>query len=552
MTRNVLYQGDNLKVLRELATESVDLIYLDPPFNSQANYNILFRDHQGEGNHAQAFAFQDTWVWGEESEQAMHDLTVSHGALAEFLQQMVSRFRGSSLSAYLVMMAVRLVELHRVLKPTGSLYLHCDPTASHYLKVVLDLIFGIENFRNEIVWKRSDAKGNSGQGARHYGRNTDSILFYGRSEQVTFHQQYVPLSAEYIEQFYRYQDPDGRRYKLDNMLGPGGASKGNPYYEVMGVARHWRYSRERMQQLIAEERVIQTRPGTVPMYKRYLDESRGVPVGNLWTDISFLRGHSREKLGYPTQKPVALLERIIATSSNPGDVVLDPFCGCGTTVSAAQKLGRAWVGIDITHLSVQLIKARLRRDFGLLPQRDYDEVFLPVDAETARNLAENHPFQFQFWIVTEVGGTPFGAVGDSKKGKKGADKGVDGYLYFRTPTGGKVEKVILSVKAGRNLNPGMVRDLHGTVEREKAAMGVLLLAHEPSRGMVQGASEAGSYVWEGTTYPKIQLLTAAQVLDGKRIRMPAGSANVSFERREVKSLTGKRAKDKGADPLFRN
>ena len=219
-------------------------------------------------------------------------------------------------------------------------------------------MFGARNFVNEIVWKRSDAKGDSGQGARHFGRVNDVLLFYGKSDNRTWNPLYVPLDEGYVERFYRYADPDGRRYKLDNMLGPGGAAKGNPIYEVMGVKRYWRYSRESMQKLIDAGRVIQTNPGTVPMYKRYLDESRGAPLTTNWTDISLIRGWSHEKLGYPTQKPVALLERIVSASSNPGDVVLDPFCGCGTAIDASQELGRRWIGIDITHLSIGLIKHR--------------------------------------------------------------------------------------------------------------------------------------------------------------------------------------------------
>lgn len=549
---NYLYQGDNLKVLREsIASETVDLIYLDPPFNSQAGYNILFKDHRGEHNDAQAFAFKDTWVWGNESEQAMEDLTRLNGQLATFLQQTVNRLGGNSLSAYLVMMAVRLVELHRVLKPTGSFYLHCDPAASHYLKIILDILFGAQQFRNEIIWKRSSAHNDS----KRWGDIHDVILYYTKGKSFTWNAVHTPYDPAYVQQFYRHDDGDGRGpYRLSDMRSP--SPRPNLMYEWQGYQPHangWAYKRETMQRLHDEGRIhYPAEKHRRLSLKRYLSEMPGVAIQDVITDIGPLSAQAQERLGYPTQKPVALLERIIKASSNPGDVVLDPFCGCGTTISAAQNLGRTWIGIDITHLSVALIKGRLRADFDMQAQRDYQEVFLPVDRDGAQSLAENHPFQFQFWIVTEVGGTPYGAVGDSKKGKKGADKGIDGQIFFRTPTGSKIEKVVLSVKAGRNLNPAMVRDLRGTLEREGAAIGVLLLAHEPTRGMLQEAREAGAYVWEGRTFPRLQILTAAQVISGERPQWPAGSVNVSLDRTEAKSLTGKRSKDRGADPLFVN
>ena len=547
--QRALHYGDNLTVLREqIASESVDLIYLDPPFNSNVNYNVTFRDQDDHDDTAQVTAFVDTWHWGPDDDQTLLTLTTQHGQLAQFLSDTVQRIGKNDLAAYLVMMGVRLIELHRVLKSTGSIYLHCDPTASHYLKVMMDVIFGIENFRNEIIWKRSDAKGNSGQGAQHYGRNTDTILFYSKGSTITFNQQYTPLTEEYVKQFYRHVDDDGRRYKLDNMLGPGGAAKGNPYYEVMGVSRHWRYSRERMQQLIEEGRVIQTKPGTVPMFKRYLDESKGVPVGNLWTDISLLRGHSTEKLGYPTQKPVALLERILATSSNPGDVVLDPFCGCGTTVVAAERMGRPWIGIDITHLSISLIKMRLKRDF-MLDGNDFLETGTPTNLEGAEYLMSADPYQFQFWILGEMGAQPYGAVTGSKVGKKGGDGGVDGTMFFMRPDGSKVESILISVKGGKNLTAGMVRDLAGTVQKAKAAMGVFVCLAKPTKGVLREALEAGSYVLDGKTYPLIQVLTVADILGGARPVIPAGAQNVSGEAKPVKSRAVVAAK-KGMQTLF--
>ena len=546
-----LYYGDNLGVLRgHIASESVDLIYLDPPFNSQADYNVIFKDQAGQESGAQILAFKDTWQWGTESEQALMDLLPHHGQLARFLTDLVEFLGRNSLSAYLVMMAVRLVELHRVLKPTGSLYLHCDPTASHYLKMILDVLFGPQNFRNEIIWQRTNVHSDS----KTWSRVSDVILFYSVSDTFTWNPQYTEHDPEYIKTKYGQHDENGRRFMLDNMTSP--SPRPNMMYEWQGHAfppNGWRYSQSTMQRLHDEGRVwYPTDKSRRPRLKRYLDESPGVLLGNVWTDIPPLNSQAVERLGYPTQKPLALLERILLASSKPGDVVLDPFCGCGTTISAAEKLGRSWIGIDVTHLSVSLIKARLKRDFDLVVRKDYEEIGTPKDLPAAQYFAETDPFQFQFWIVGEIGAQPYGAVGDSKKGKKGGDTGIDGQLFFRTPDGGKIERVIVSVKAGRNLNPAMVRDLRGTVEREKAAIGVLLLAYAPTKGMLQEAARAGAYTWGGRTFPKLQILTVEQLLSGEQPQLPRGVVNVSYEQKAAKSLTGKRTRDRGADPLFVN
>ena len=359
-----IWTGDNLDIMRGMNSESVDLIYLDPPFNSNQNYAAPV------GSAAAGAAFKDTWTLSDLDVAWMGLIADEQPATAHVLKT-AGMTHGKGMQSYLTMMAVRLMEMRRLLKPTGSIYLHCDPTASHYLKLLMDAIFGAGNFRNEIVWKRADSKGDTGQGARHFGRVNDTILFYARSKDGIFNRQYGPLDADYVERFYRHTDSDGRRYKLDNMLGPGGAAKGNPQYEVMGVTRYWRYSQERMQQLIDEGRVIQTNPGTVPMYKRYLDESLGKPFTTNWADISFIRGWSKERIGYPTQKPLALLERIIRASSNEGDVVLDPFCGCATACVAADKLGRQWVGIDISPKAVELVNMRLQQAMGSLFHHGY-------------------------------------------------------------------------------------------------------------------------------------------------------------------------------------
>ena len=422
---NILYFGDNLAVMREhIKDESVDLVYLDPPFNSQANYNVLFRAPGGEQSHAQIEAFEDTWHWGEAAEHAFDEVMSSGNTdAAELLRAMRAFLKENDMMAYVTMLAIRLIELHRILKPAGSLYLHCDPTASHYLKLLLDAVFEIRNFRTEIAWKRSSAHSDTKQGRRQHGRIHDVILFYTKSGEWLWNPIYTPYDPEYVEHFYKYIEPDtGRRYTLGDLTGPGGQAKGNPRYEVMGVTRYWRYSKEQMKELTRQGRVVQATPGAVPRYKRYLDEMPGVPLQDVWTDLSPVASQANERLGYPTQKPLALLERIISTSSNEGNVVLDPFCGCGTTIHAAEKLNRAWIGIDVTHLAISLIEKRLNDAF---PGISYEVYGTPKDLEGARNLAERDKYQFQWWAVSLINAVPFGGK------KKGADTGIDGIIYFK-------------------------------------------------------------------------------------------------------------------------
>ena len=366
-------------------SETVDLIYLDPPFNSKANYAAPI------GSRAAGAAFKDTWTLSDVDVEWINLLEAKHPALYRVLLAAQT----DSDKSYLAYMAVRLLELKRVLKATGSIYLHCDPTMSHYLKLVMDAVYGRAQFQNEIVWKRSNAKSDYRQGASHFGRQNDHLLFYRAGGGNVFHPQFRELDEGYVRKFYKYEDDDGRKYRLDNMLGPGGAAKGNPSYEVMGVTRHWRYSERRMAALMAQGRVVQTKPGNVPMFKRYLDESRGTPVGSNWADIPLLHGWSKERTGYPTQKPLALLERILNASSNEGDVVLDPFCGCATTLVAADRMQRQWVGIDISDKAAELVVSRIRDDQGLfggvvhrrdMPLRTDLGDLLPYNSPTNRRL----------------------------------------------------------------------------------------------------------------------------------------------------------------------
>ena len=519
---NTLYYGDNLDILRQhLPDESVDLVYLDPPFNSNANYNVLFKEQSGEASPAQIRAFTDTWEWTQEAVRTYEQEIITNPSVPANVKDMISAFRqfvgGNAMMAYLVMMAPRLVELRRVLKPTGSIYLHCDPTASHYLKLLMDTIFGKENFRTEIVWKRTSAHSDTRQGRRQHGRVHDLILFYFKSDSWTWNPLYTEYDQEYIDQFYRHVEPEtGRRYRLGDLTGPGGAAKGNPSYEVMGVTRYWRYSEERMAELIEQGRVIQTSPGAVPAYKRYLDEMPGIPLQDVWTDIGPIGSRAKERLGYPTQKPQALLERIIQSSSNEGDVVLDPFCGCGTAVAAAENLKRRWIGIDITHLAVALMKNRLRTAFDLHPGNDYQVVGEPADVGSARALAEQDRYQFQYWAMSLLEALP-----RKQDERRGADRGIDGLLHFIDGPRRATKKAIVQVKSGRVSSP-LIRDLNGTVEREKADLGLFITLEDPTRDMRAEAANAGFYhseIWQ-RDYPRTQIRTIAELLDGHGFDVP--------------------------------
>ncbi len=543
ITRNILFYGDNLPILRDyIPSESVDLVYLDPPFNSNRSYNVLFKEESGKSAEAQITAFDDTWHWGPNAESTFYDLVTN---APSGISRLIAAFRefigANQMMAYLVMMTVRLVELHRVLKPTGSLYLHCDPTASHYLKIILDSIFGATNYRNEIVWKRTTAHSDTKQGnVVHMGRVHDIILFYTKSSLETRNEIYIPYDDEYIDKFYKYKDTDGRRYTLSDITGPGGASKGNPQYEFLGVTRYWRFSRENMEALFAEGRIVQVAPGSVPRQKRYLDEMPGIPLQDLWDDIYPIGGQAAERLGYPTQKPVALLERIIQASSNPGDIVLDPFSGCGTAISAAQKLDRRWIGIDITHLAIAMHKARLKDMFNLEPGKDYEVIGEPEDLNSARQLAQDDRYQFQWWALSLVKAKPLGGDEGSKKGKKGSDQGIDGLIAFIDDPKGKPQTAIVQVKSG-HVKSGDIRDLIGAVQNQNAAFGIFITLEEPTSEMIAAASSAGFYfspIWQ-EKYPKIQILTIPALLSGAGVHLPRFSTGAFKQAPKVKKSSGK-------------
>ena len=522
---NKLYFGDNLDILREnVADESVDLIYIDPPFNSNATYNVLFRERSGQDSAAQITAFEDTWTWSIESEIAFQDVVTSGPEKLGDLLQAMRRFLGQNdMMAYLTMMAQRMAELHRVLKPTGSVYLHCDPTASHYLKLMLDAVFGNGNYKNEIVWKRSSAHNDSGT----CGRTHDIIFLYTKDRlKLTWNNQYQEYDRSYVESHYRRKTEDGRIYRTDNLTATS-LSGGGYEYEWNGVTRLWRSPRETMERLHNDGRIHYTRNG-VAEYIRFLDEMPGVPLQDLWTDLPPINSQAKERLGFQTQKPEALLERIINASSNEGDVVLDPFCGCGTAIAVAERLKRRWIGIDITHVAISLMKSRLRDTFNS-DLSDYDVIGVPQDVESARALAveseHDGRYQFEYWALGLVDARP------ANKGR-GADSGIDGYINFFDDNSGQAKRIIVQVKSG-NVRRDMIATLKGDMSRENAEIGVFITLNRPTRPMIQEAASAGIYTPEhypDHRYPRVQILTIEDLLSGTQAEYPRFAPDATFAR----------------------
>jgi site-specific DNA-methyltransferase (adenine-specific) len=542
---NKLYYGDNLDVLREhIGDASVDLIYLDPPFNSNASYNILFKSPAGAGADASIEAFDDTWAWGPTASSALMDITQSgNHKLHVLMQAMKTAIGENAMMAYLAMMAVRLVELHRVLKPTGSLYLHCDPTASHYLKLVLDAVFGPEQLLNEIIWKRTFAH----SGARRFGPVHDTILFYSKNGHNRWQDLKIGHDDSYVTKHFRAIDEaTGERFQAISLTGAG-TRKGESGQEWRGISptsvgRHWAIPRA----IIAKEGLDATgtmealaaldkagriywpsKEGGTPRLKWFVSDLDGARLGDVWTDIPPISAQAKERLGYPTQKPRALLERIIAASSNPGDVVLDPFCGCGTAVDAAQKLGRRWIGIDVTHLAIGLIEKRMREGYG--DDLPFETIGSPKDLASAQRLAVDDPHQFQHWITLKLGGYPW------MGGKKGGDKGVDGYFYY-IGEGGATETGVISVKAGGNVNPNMVRDIGRVMARDGHKLGLFVTATLPTKGMAEEAASHGLIETEFGRFPALQTYTLAELFADKRPKLPPlVSVNRKAARVEVRA-----------------
>jgi DNA modification methylase len=559
--KNALYYGDNLEVMAlHVDTASIDLVYLDPPFNSNATYNVLYSEQDGSRAAAQIKAFGDTWRWDQGAVEAYQKTVEIGGEVSTALQAFHSLLGGSNMMAYLAMMAPRLVELKRVLKPTGSLYLHCDSTASHYLKLLLDAVFGPEQFRNEIVWRRTGAHSSD----RTFGRIHDTILFYSRSDAYYFHPITRPYMRGHAER--RYTEDDEGRLKFTsggNVLTGEGVRTGESGQPWMGFDptkkhRHWAipgfvaaqmpesfHSLGTLAKLEAlyKAGLIEIAPGAAwPTPVRYLTDTDGTPVQDIWAfqpytegtvfgtdegidaDVKWLGPTDPERLNYPTQKPLGLLSRIIRASCPPDGVVLDPFCGCGTAIDAAQELKRLWVGIDITHVAIGLIKSRLV-DRWLPPiTKTYRVVGEPTTVQDAAALAEEDAHQFQAWALGLVGARLKGEV------KKGGDKGIDGNLYFHDSPDGDTKRIIISVKSGK-LVPAFLRELDSVVARERAQIGVLISLHEPSVGIRAEAAESGFYESPWGKHPRLQLRTIGQLLGGQGIDYPyVTGANVSLRR----------------------
>ena len=564
---NTLFYGDCLDVLRkEIPSESVDLIYLDPPFNSQRDYNAFFTSQDGRHSDAQIMAFEDTWHWGPQSQMEYEALlrNPDAGILAQSIMPALRQFLAQSdMMTYLVMMASRLVELKRVLKDTGSLYLHCDPTASHYLKILLDGVFGAVNFKNEIIWRRSG----SHNSAKRYGPIHDVILFYTKGRNYIWNKTYRPYAKGYVNSFFTGEDSQGR-FRKTCLTGAGkrNGKSGQKWrnFDPTSVSRHWaipgsfedefdfdgKTPQEKLD--ILDEAGLIFCSGSMPEYRQYLNKSKGVPYQDIWAYQPYTNGfyegvsecidedirwvgdrNDPERLGYPTQKPIGLLERIILSSSNVGDVVLDPFCGCGTAIHAAQKSGRKWIGIDITHLAVGLIKRRMHEAF---PKEHFKVRGTPQDLDAAHFLATTDKlegrYQFQYWALSLVDATP------ANDGKRGADGGSDGFIWANSsPDLSKPFKINISVKSG-GIPANHIRELGGMLGKDNIEICVLITLSPPSSKMLADALSYGSYRYpNGKEFPKIQILTIADLLAGKQINFldyGDGQGRIKKAKREVK------------------
>jgi DNA modification methylase len=551
LKNGILYYGDNLDVLRRhVAAESIDLIYLDPPFNSNRSYNVLFRSRGGEEAQAQIQAFDDTWTWSPEARLTAEELiTTAPSKVADAIEGLSRLLGENDVLAYLVMMTPRLLELHRVLRQTGSLYLHCDPTASHYLKIILDAIFGPTKFRNEIIWRRTGAHSTP----RRFETIHDTIFFYTKSADYFYEPIVKPYTKKHVDE--RYAKDEAGRLKFvtgGNILTGPGATKGSSGqawrdFDPSAKGRHWAipgYLAEQMPpefesasvleklEALFQAGLIEIKAGASwPHPVKFLGPNDGIYVSDIWAyqpategllygtdkgidaDVQWLGPTDPDRLGYQTQKPQGLLERIIRASCPPGGIVLDPFCGCGTTVAAAQQLGCRWIGIDITYLAIDLISYRLANQFGAEVVKYYDVRGIPRDEQGARALAGSNKFDFERWVVSLVGGQP--------NEKQVGDRGIDGVIKF--PLGGKkIGRIVVSVKGGEHMGPSMVRDLVGAVQTQKAEMGLLISLEEPTRGMIEAVNHAGSYLWpvNNQQFPLVQLITVKDLMEGKRPQLP--------------------------------
>ena len=552
--KNTLYFGDNLDILRNsIADESIDLIYLDPPFNSKRDYNLLFKTPKGMESDAQITAFEDSWHWGEQAENEFREIQKQPNTdVAEMMQALRSFLGENDMMAYLTMMANRLLVLHRVLKDTGSLYLHCDPTASHYLKIVLDGVFGKLNFKSEIIWRRTGSHNKANRWAPIH----DVLFYYVKSDNYCWKNPKRPYMMGHVRDNF-VEDGNGgyRTNYYGNVLTGSGTRNGESGkvwkgFDPTAKGRHWAIpgsiwdevefdpsglsQHEKLDMLFEKGFIKITEGAAWPIYEKKINKNDGPATSDLWTyqpytegavfgtkegvdaDVSWIKPRDAERLGYPTQKPLALLERIIAASSNEGDVVLDPFCGCGTAVDAAQNLKRKWIGIDITHLSINLIEERMKKRYPELKEKGaFETLGVPKDFAAASNLALRDKYQFQYWALSLVKAQPF------KGGKKGADGGVDGFIFPEVAPG-KTEKIIVSVKGGENVGLTMLKDLITTVAHNKAAIGLFVTLTPPTKPMIAEAAAAGHFESpHHGAFARIQILTIEGLLNStERAKFP--------------------------------
>ena len=564
LTGNILYFGDNLDVMRNsLKTESVDLIYLDPPFKSAADYNVLFRAGGLKPDEAQMTAFKDTWTWDDGAQAAFAELQdISNPRLVSIVNALHVALAESPMMSYIVMMAVRLHEMRRILKPTAALYLHCDPTASHYLKIVLDAIFGPENYLNEIIWRRTGSHNNS----KRFGPIHDTIHFYRKSDLYKHNVLFQPYMQGHVNSYFKASDAKGK-YWTNSIHGAGkrNGESGKVWrgYDPTAKGRHWAVPGELVEAFGIDEELPQHEKlnalyelglidcpahsgGALPTYRQYLETSPGVPIQDIWDyqphtkgvlhgslrsideDVRWLRKQGDpERLGYPTQKPLGLMRRIIEASTKPGDLVLDPFCGCGTTVEAAEMLGRKWIGIDISPFAIELVRqVRLESRYKhLVAGRTYTIDGLPTTLDGAKMLASADKLRkaFEIWAVTRLGGFP--------NEKKGGDGGIDGRLPFR-PDGpmGKVRYAVVSVKSGK-LVPDALRSIGKLAEKHKETslgFGILVTLEKPTAGMIKEAKSEPMVDIAGMKFPPLQILTVEQILNGSLPKLPFYNPATSY------------------------
>jgi site-specific DNA-methyltransferase (adenine-specific) len=524
MKKNLLYCGDNLEILNKcVETESIDLIYIDPPFNSKRDYNIFFDSKEIQ---TQRIAFEDTWSYKNIQDSLGELRTLQTHNLYTLLE--AYRIVAPIAFPYLVVMTLRLIELHRVLKTTGSFYLHCDSTMNHYLKTICDAIFGERNFRNEIIWKRQSAHSD----AKRYARISDSILFYTKSDKFTWNKVRGEYKEHYVSSHYTNADKDGRVFRYSDLTKPKG-SKGY-YYMLLGCPppeNGWRMPESRAREWLNENRIEIPTKGKIPAYKRYLDEMEGPVIPNIWDDIAPVNSQAKEGLGYPTQKPRALLDRIIQASSNSGDIILDAFCGCGTSIDAAEGLHRRWLGIDISPVAISLIKRRMAETYKH-QLSSFEVLGVPKDEPSAIKLWQENAFAFQDWWLMEY------EVFSTTLGTKGPDKGIDGLGLF-ADINSEPARVGFQVKGGKNVSSKDIDALFGAMHKLQCSMGVFLSIKPPTSPMMEAVASADFINIGKKAYPKLQLLTLHDHFLNRRPKLPP--YNLTFKSAQFMSKTFKQS-----------